>query len=270
MGNQKALDKRVPSNPRYANVSSKLNTGPNMRKILSQYEGTSGPNARNKKLDEFFVRLKPSTLGRLVEPLLQAEESIYRLANDDAGSVVSVVDSSATNDGASGNLLILDLRSFERFDECHIYGAKHYDTRELTKATNNFPRDVYFYKGPVDGDKMIVIYDEDGKTAPAVGNAFVEKGIENTYVLNGGFLGACAGCPSILMGQPPSPDELPALMHRAGLKMSATGSVCGRGGPPGTAASVSGMSHASARTQQTSLSGFVPSESGRADSKPWK
>ncbi|KAL3905108.1 MAG: hypothetical protein SGPRY_011030, partial [Prymnesium sp.] len=268
MGNPKMLEKRVPSNPRYANVSSKLNTGPNMRKILGQYEGTSGPNARSKKKDEYFARLKPSTLGRLMEPILLAEESIYRLANDDAGSIVSsVVESSATNDGANGNLLILDLRSFERFDECHVYGAKHYDPRELSKATNNFPREVYFYKGPVDGDKMIIIYDEDGKAAPAVGNAFVEKGIENTYVLNGGFLGVCAGCPMILMGQPPTPDELVAMMQRAGLKTSATVSESGRV-PPGTAASVSGMSHCSARTQQTSLSGFVPSTMDR--SKPWK
>jgi len=149
-----------------------------------------------------------------------------------------------------------------------VYGAKHYDPRELSKATNNFPKDIYFYKGPADGDKMIVIYDEDGKAAPAVGNAFVEKGIDNTYVLTGGFLGACAGCPAMLMGQPPSPDELTALMARAGLKVAAPASESGARGPPGTACSVSGVSHVSGRTQQTTLSGFAPSTASA--SKPWK
>jgi len=267
MGAQKVLDRKVPSNPKYRNVTSKLNTGPNMRKILQQYEGTSGPNAYKKKRDEYFQRLRPSTLGRLLEPALASEESIFRLVNDDAGSVVSVVESSAGTQG-EGNLLILDLRSFERFDECHVFGAKQYDPKELSKATNNFPRDVYFYKGTADSDKMIVLYDEDGKTAPAVGNSFVEKGIENTYVVNGGFLGACAGCPAMLVGQPPNPDELVTLMQRAGLKMAASGaSVCGS--TPGTAASVSGASQYSARTQQTSLTGFG-TDSVHGSPRPWK
>jgi len=267
LGDRKTLERRVPSNPRYANVSSKLNTGPNMRKILAQHEGTSGPNARSRKKDEYFTRLRPSTLGRLLEPTMEAEESIYRLGYEDSGSVVSsVVPASATSEGG-GNLLILDLRSFEQFEQCHIFGAKLYDPKELSKATNNFPREVYFYKGSIDGDKMIVIYDEDGKSAPAIGNAFVEKGIENTYVLSGGFLGACAGCPQMLMGQPPSPDELVGLMQRAGLKAATGGSEGGRG-PPGTAHSISGVSQCSGRTQHTTLSGFAPSSVGGA--RPWK
>ena len=36
-------------NRRYAKVPTKLNTGPNMRKILAQFENTSGPNARPKQ-----------------------------------------------------------------------------------------------------------------------------------------------------------------------------------------------------------------------------
>lgn len=97
-GSQNVLDRKVPSNPRYRNVSSKLNTGPNMRKILSQYEGTSGPNARHKPRDEFFQRLKPSTLGKLLEPALESEESIYRLGADDSVSMISsVVDSVGGN-----------------------------------------------------------------------------------------------------------------------------------------------------------------------------
>eukprot|EP00966_Prymnesium_polylepis_P092133 2133151-Prymnesium_polylepis.1 len=85
-----------------------------MRKILQQYEGTSGPNVRNRKKEEYFVRLRPSTLGRLLEPTIEAEESVYRLGSEDTRSIVSsVVDSATTSAGASGNLLILDLRSFE-------------------------------------------------------------------------------------------------------------------------------------------------------------
>lgn len=33
----------------------------------------------------------------------------------------------------------------------------------LHKSTNQFPRELYFFRGPRDGDKMVLLYDEDGK-----------------------------------------------------------------------------------------------------------
>lgn len=36
-----------------------------------------------------------------------------------------------------------------------------------------------------------------------VANAFVEKGVENTYLLAGGFAGVCVRCPHILSNPPP-------------------------------------------------------------------
>jgi len=221
------LDRKVPLNPKFANVRPTLDTGMNMRKILEQHEGTSGPNAHKKKVNEFYVRLRPTTLGRLLEPLVDAAESVYQLGREDAGSVVSsVVPQSDATGSQDGNILILDVRSFEAFQQCHCYGAQHYDVTNLNKASNNFPREVYFYKGPITCDKMIVLYDEDGKSAPAVGNAFVEKGIENTYVISGGFLAMCAACPHILVGDAPEEGHLVQLMQRAGLKMP-TGSTSG-------------------------------------------
>jgi hypothetical protein len=67
---------------------------------------------------------------------------------------------------------------------------------------------------------MIVLYDDDGKRSSKIGNAFVEKGIENTYVVSGGFLGVCATCPQILVGQPPTEVELSKRMALVGLKPS--------------------------------------------------
>ena len=53
------------------------------------------------------------------------------------------------------------------FDRCHVYGARQFDTTSLSKSTNTFPREVYFFKGPRECDKMIVLYDEDGKKVRA-------------------------------------------------------------------------------------------------------
>ena len=272
IGNPKYLEKKAPESQRYKGVGTRIDSGMNMRKILDQYQG-SGPNAHKKKKDEFFVRLKASTLGRLLEPLVDAEESVYGLANlarDDGNqSVVSSVLPSSTGGmapgggGASeGNILILDLRPFEEYQQCHAYGAKHYDVASLNKSTNNFPREVYFYKGPVECDKLVVLYDEDGKSAVAAGNQFVERGIENTYVISGGFLGICAAAPHVLVGQPPSPETLTKLLSRAGLKPSGPGGS-GASSMRSDAGSVRCSTAGTVRTQAYSVAGSSPG-------KAWK
>lgn len=85
---------------------------------------------------------------------------------------------------------------------------------------------------------MVVIYDDDGKAAPAIGNAFVEKGIDNTYVVTGGFLGLCSACPDVLVGEAPTEVELSRLMSRAGLRPSGSSVSSAMSSRCSTAASV--------------------------------
>ena len=98
---------------------------------------------------------------------------------------------------------------------------------------------------------MVVLYDEDGKAAQAAGNLFVERGVENTYVVAGGFLGMCATCPHVLVGHPPSEETLVTLMARAGLK------------PPGAA---SARSHAGAMSARCSTAGSVRTQNTNLNS----
>jgi len=251
----------LPTSKRYANVPARLDTGPNMRKIMEQYENTSGPNARPKQQNEFYAKLKPSTLAKLLEPAMEQEESVYKLDRDDTASMVSsIVPSEAGTDVLSkqeGNLLIFDCRSFEKFHDCHIFGARHYDPVQLTKATNNFPRELYYFRGPMGGDKMVVLYDHDGKGMQAIANTFVERGVENTYVLSGGLLGAAYRCPQLLVGLPPADEEI-----AAGLQLKATSQPRGLGGTGLNRCSTAG----STRTQNTALS-VAGSENTAA---PWR
>lgn len=246
-------------NPRFAHVKATLNTGMNVRKVAEYYSGTSGPNAHKKKREEYYQRLKATTLGQLVQPAVESQESIFGLAAanaDDARSVVTSVPPTAGAAGGPGsstgidNILILDVRPFEEFEQCHVYGARHYDVAQLNKSTNNFPREVYFFRGPVTCDKMVVIYDEDGKLAPSVGNAFVEKGVENTYVVGGGFLAMCATSPGALVGMPPSQETLAILLQRAGIRITGGGSGgCGGVSCRSDAGSVRCSTAGSVRTQ---------------------
>ena len=174
----------------------------------------------------------------------------------------SIVPPSSATNSSEGNILILDVRPFEDFEKAHVYGARHYDIAQLGRSTNNLPREVYFYKGPVECDKMVVLYDQDGKEGTRIGNSFVEKGVENTYVVSGGFLALCATCPNVLMGDVPTDETLAAMMAHAGL-LKGPGSARGgsaRGGyPPSTAGSV--------RTQMTRLTSSV---AGSNAPRAWK
>ena len=255
----------MPSNPRYANTASKLNTGANIRNVVA----TSG---RKKMENEFFVRLKAATLGKLLEPVVSNMESIYELAHEDARSVVSSVAPGAeAGPAATGNLLVYDIRPFEEYQQCHVHGAIHWERAKVNQSTDNLPKDTYSIKQKSSTDWMVVLISEDGRDARLVANIFVQRGVENTYVVDGGFLAVCAVCPTILDGHPPSMETLSVLMKRANLKMPSapsltTGSVSGR--------SEAGMTDrcstaASQRTQATNLiSNFGGGSSSGA--RPWK
>ena len=260
-------ERKAPSNPRYAGTKTRLDTGPNMRKVLEQHQGPQF--AHKKKGDEYFVRLRPTTLGHLLGPLVENEESVFSLANnhvDDGQHSVatSVVPSTVGGAASEGNIIIYDCRPFEEFEQCHVYGARHLDPATLNRSTNNLPRDVYFYKGPIECDKMVVLYDEDGKLAAAAGNKFVESGVENTYVVGGGFLTLCATCPHILVGHPPSAETLATLLQRAGIKVSSGGASTARSEAGAMSARCS--TAGSVRTQATHLTSVAGSPQPRA----WK
>lgn len=248
---------------KFSSVGTRLDTGPNMRKVLAQYEHTSGPNAHRTQQKEFYAKLKPLDLAALLQPAIEEEESVYKLDQDDAASMVSsVVPSHAGTEAmAQGNLMILDVRPFEKYEECHIFGARHYDPAQLAKATNNFPRELYYFKGPMGGDKMVLLYDEDGRGVQSIANTFVERGVENTYILSGGLLGAAYRCPEVLVGMPPSDENI-----IAGLNIKPSTEARGLVGGTGPLSRCN--SAGSTRTQDTSLS--IASQRTGGGAKPWK
>ena len=69
-----------------------------------------------------------------------------------------------------GNLVIYDLRPLSEYERCHIHGARHFDPLQLKKSANQFPREAYYYKGGAESEKMIVLYDGDGKVCACTRN----------------------------------------------------------------------------------------------------
>eukprot|EP00304_Pavlova_gyrans_P006449 CAMPEP_0206036000 /NCGR_PEP_ID=MMETSP1466-20131121/2483_1 /ASSEMBLY_ACC=CAM_ASM_001126 /TAXON_ID=44452 /ORGANISM="Pavlova gyrans, Strain CCMP608" /LENGTH=286 /DNA_ID=CAMNT_0053410437 /DNA_START=69 /DNA_END=929 /DNA_ORIENTATION=- len=268
IGNANILDKRVPArSQRYESVGSRINSGSNTRKIMQQYEGTSGPNARVKVHDEYFQWLKPTTLAALIEEIdRQEDESVYALANGDARSVATSVRSGAASvvhsevaspSGAQvserhRNVLILDCRPPEEYDTWHIRGAVSYPPSQMIHASNSLPQDIYYYRGTRESSKMVILYAHDGgRAAVQAGNLLVQKGVDNTYVVSGGLSQFAPRFPHLLEGNVPDLPPPPSPMPLSSLRKPSSVARGGDGKPPSTAHST--RTHRTVNTQLSNI-----------------
>ena len=123
IGDKNVLEKRAPTNPKYANVEAKLHTGNRWRDDLTF--------TRPKRKNEFFGRVKSELLVRILDENEDAEESLYNLASENSDPYTMgkqvVVDASATGGpggGASGSerkpYILLDMRDPSSYDAFHI------------------------------------------------------------------------------------------------------------------------------------------------------
>lgn len=70
-------------------------------------------------------------------------------------------------------VLLLDLRDEQAFAECHIAGAQCYPARILSRSTNAFSADILAASNKT--DKIIVLVDEDERTAGPAADNFFQK-----------------------------------------------------------------------------------------------
>jgi len=197
------MDKKIPTNPKYAHVKSSLDTGASMSKFVDKNKDKVVP-----KKDEYFKRLKGSQLVDLIDEEDVEEETVFGLvgqsADRDQASEVGacVVHNEEAQDIAEALYLLLDLRDEEQYDACRISTAVSYPHTMLTHSTNYFTPEVYRYKNRP--DRMIIIYDDDERIAVHAGKLFVEKGVENVYVLSGGLRKFCEKHEEFVLGSPPT------------------------------------------------------------------
>ena len=79
--------------------------------------------------------------------------------------------------------LVLDLRSREEYDECHITGSLHYAAANIRH--DKVTKEMFEYKNKP--EHIIIVYDNDESLAPKTATSFVEKGFLNTFVLSAGL-----------------------------------------------------------------------------------
>merc|ERR1711907_281896 len=232
------LQERIPTNPKYAHVKSTLDTGASMSKLVEKHKDSFHP-----KKDEYFKRIKGSQLVELIEDEDVEEETVYGLMGQETEVGPCVVHSEGDQDMDEALYLLLDLRDEAEFDACHISTAIPYPHTLLTHSTNYFTAEIYRYKNRP--DRMIIIYDDDERIAAPAGKLFVEKGVENVYILSGGLRKFCDKHEEFVLGTPPEYLESCPPTAKSRLKT-------GRSGAPPTGRSA--RPPATGRSERSSLS----------------
>ncbi|RDD36649.1 Centrosomal protein of 41 kDa [Trichoplax sp. H2] len=85
----------------------------------------------------------------------------------------------------SSPFLLLDVRNPDSFRLCHIVGAKNYPTTLLSRSCNYFSKEILVYKNKP--GKIIILYDEDETVAPQTATTFVQREVDNVFILSGGM-----------------------------------------------------------------------------------
>lgn len=81
--------------------------------------------------------------------------------------------------------LLLDVRDREQYDRCHIVGANSYPIAMLSRHMDNYIKEMWEYKNAP--GKMIILYDEDERTASHAATIMCQRGFENLFMLSGGL-----------------------------------------------------------------------------------
>lgn len=82
--------------------------------------------------------------------------------------------------------LLLDVRDKESYDQCHIIGARSYPAVTLSRSCNYFTREILDFKNKP--GKIIILYDEDEYIAPQAATTFVQREVDNIFMLSGGMI----------------------------------------------------------------------------------
>lgn len=227
-------DKKVPESKKYAHIISSINTGASAKKVQCVSSNTAA-----RRRDEIFKRIRPATLVRMLQES-EVHESIYALGDmslDDrcttasmasqvrtsgvpsyasvhsvAGSIVSVIDSDAATVDQSRNLVLLDLREPEEYDQCHLPLAVNYPAAKINR--DQFVPELHQCKR--DPTKLLVVYHMDEQATAGVATLLVQKGWDSVHALNGGFEEIAQSYPEVLEGEVPTrPDTGPTRATRS-------------------------------------------------------
>lgn len=81
--------------------------------------------------------------------------------------------------------LLLDVREKDDYDQCRLIGAVSYPAAMLSRSFNYFTKEILTYKNKP--GHIIILYDENERIAPNAATTFVQREVDNVFMLSGGL-----------------------------------------------------------------------------------
>jgi centrosomal protein CEP41 len=172
------LDKKIPINPRYANVGPVIDTGAKMK---SEVPVSDKYIARRK--GEMFKRIGAGALAALLNKE-DLSENIYQPSSSSSSPVVTITEPDQQSPTEPPEVFIMDVRSEEDYAQCHIKSSVHYPIQKVHR--DEISVTLYKLKRKQAGKHLIVYHSDDKNSMPAA-MAMVEKGWEEVLMLSGGI-----------------------------------------------------------------------------------
>jgi len=187
-------DKKIPRNPRYEGVTSRLN----LRPAAPEVEPPLRIAEIKRRPKENFRRLRASQFGRIM------------LADPEVEDERDLVD-----------MLVLDVRPADDREVNSVRGSVSHPSSKLNHATNPFCAEMHAYKNREDRHppRIVCVVDNDEKVAVPVANRLYEMGFDNVFILHRGMRSLANGYSFLVDGEAPRPPS-----PTASLAASAMGS----------------------------------------------
>lgn len=177
---KKGYEKLVPEARKYSHIGPRLSTGPTQNKVKFLTN-----NQVLKRRDEIFLRISKEELSELFEEYEKHDEHLQSNIHgaDETEPRVRVHETEAKAD-YDRPYLVLDVRSPEDFESCHILHARSMPQRHLMQ--DKMHAELYSFRNRQ--GKLIVLYDERERLATAAAHQLVHRGFSNVFVLSRGIL----------------------------------------------------------------------------------
>ena len=118
--------------------------------------------------------------------------------------------------------ILLDLREPDAFAHNRIRGAESYPAQTLTRAVNNFTSSVLSFANK-EPERIIIVYDNDERTAVPTANLFYEKNVDNVFVITGGLNALALEHQELIEGELPEVEPAKSMSKRRPRSSAAMG-----------------------------------------------
>ena len=190
------MERRVPKNDKYAHVQGILNTGMTVSKMRVV---SSSEYARRR--DEIFYRITRRQLSELYAEYEQDEyESIAETKEGANGSPHIVTYREDERSTYNKPYLILDIRDKFEYDKGHLLQARSFPFALLRR--DQIPAELYSFKNKE--EHLVIVYCDDERVSREAAKTFVDRGVDNIFLLTGGMLEFAVEFPFYIEGDVPS------------------------------------------------------------------